>query len=135
MGLAIFFSLAAIELQDRLLMWFFCPDQVSTTLIGNALSFLEQEKVPPNFQVLAGLLTWWLGGVGVEGEASSFLLKLDPKRVARTDNSILLFHLKLNQKRVERTDDSRRLLVCLRPWPPRTSPSTRAGCRRWQGWK
>ena len=84
MGLvAIFYSLAAIELQDRLLMWFFCPDQVSITLIGNALSFLEQEKVSPSFQVLAGLLTWWLGGVGVQGEASLFLVKLDPERVPR----------------------------------------------------
>ena len=99
MGLVvIFYSPAAIGLQDRLLMWFFCPNQVSTTSICNALSILEQEKVSPSFQVLAGILTWWLGGVGVEGEAPSFLLKLDPKRVARTDDSILLFHLKLNQK-------------------------------------
>ena len=35
-------------------------------------SVVAQEKISPSFQVIAGLLTWWLGGVGVEGETPLF---------------------------------------------------------------
>ena len=35
-------------------------------------SVVAQEKISPSFQVIAGLLTWWLGGVGVEGETPFF---------------------------------------------------------------
>ena len=59
-------------------------------------SFVAQEKISPSFQVLAGLLTWWLGGVGVEGETSLIHLKLDLKK--DRDNSFYLSRLKLNQK-------------------------------------
>ena len=43
-------------------------------------SVVAQEKISPSFQVIAGLLTWWLGGVGVEGETPLFHLKLDPRK-------------------------------------------------------
>ena len=59
-----------------------CPNQIYTPYIGIAFSLAlsAQEKISSSFQVIAGLLTWWLGGVGVEGETPLFHLKLDPRK-------------------------------------------------------
>ena len=81
MGLAaIFYSPAAIALQDRLLLWVFSTTYNWQCSLCVWKSVVAQEKISPSFQVIAGLLTWWLGGVGVEGETSLFQIKLDPRK-------------------------------------------------------